>query len=419
MSQIRYSWCQGYGPRGLVIKAVIIVSLWRGFAASRGNLRDPPELRRAYERRALPYRPQRRAGTVVAMGTRFTVITVWVLLLGACTATDSTTGPVATPQPTSSFATPPPSPPSSLPPTAAPVVPKQGSDDRGRPTIDELVASPFPLNIAHAGGDLIGPQSTLFAMAQSIEEGAVMLELGVQLTSDGVLVVHHDTTVDQTTDATGRLAALRLAELQALDNAYWFSPACWPCQDRPIDEYIYRGIRTGEVEPPEGFSADDFRVPTLREAVERFPTVAFDIEIKGSGFAALPTAVALSREITALGIAESVIVVSVDDGAIGAFETLTPGVATSPGTQALADWLLLGTPLDDRYRVVQVAPEFNGLPVLTDAFWDAVARDELVVWVWMNDPQLQENVAFYQELIAAGADGIIAGRPNELAAAGL
>jgi hypothetical protein len=37
----------------------------------------------------------------------------------------------------------------------------------------------------------------------------------------------------------------------------------------------------------------------------------------------------------------------------------------------------------------------------------------------MNDPGSQENVLFYQELIAAGAGGIIAGRPNEMAAAGL
>jgi glycerophosphoryl diester phosphodiesterase len=184
-------------------------------------------------------------------------------------------------------------------------------------------------------------------------------------------------------------------------------------------QYIYRGIRTGEVDPPEGFGADDFRVPTFNEAVERFPTVNFDIEIKGSGFAALPTAIALSREITALGIAESVIVVSSDDGVIRAFETLTPGVATSPGAQALADWLLLGEPLDDRHRVVQLAPVLNDVPVLTKSFWDAAARDELAVWVWMNDPGSQENVLFYQELIAAGAGGIIAGRPNEMAAAGL
>ncbi len=55
--------------------------------------------------------------------------------------------------------------------------------------------------------------------------------------------------------------------------------------------------------------------------------------------------------------------------------------------------------------------------MLTDRFWARVAEDDVDVWVWMDDPRNQENVAFYQDLIAQGADGIIAGRPNEMAAA--
>ena len=55
--------------------------------------------------------------------------------------------------------------------------------------------------------------------------------------------------------------------------------------------------------------------------------------------------------------------------------------------------------------------------MLTDQFWERADADGLAVWVWMDDPATQENFEFYQELIAQGADGIIAGRPNELAAA--
>lgn len=356
---------------------------------------------------------------VETMRTCLTVIATGVLVLSACTATDSTTGPVATPQPTSSFASPSPTQAASPPPSPAAAVTNEGEPtEPGRPTIDELVASPFPLNIARAGGDLIGPQSTLFAMAQSIEEGAIMLELDVQVTADGVLVVQDDDTVDKTTNATGLVAALTLEELQALDNAYWFAPACSPCQDRPAEEYVYRGVRSGAVPPPEGFSAEDFRVPTLRETVERFPTAAFDIEIKGSGFSALTTVVALARDIDELGISESVIVVSLDSGLVRAFETLSQGVATSPGTASITKWFVEGEPLDERYRVIQVAPEFEGLPILTETFWEAADRDDLVVWVWMNNPPSQDNTEFYQELIAGEADGIIAGRPNEVAAAG-
>lgn len=347
------------------------------------------------------------------------VVLALMAVLGACTATDSSSGPVATPRPTTDAvatptvaATPPPE------PTATPDTATSVATD-GRPTIAELVASPFTLNIAHAGGDLIGPHSTIFAMAQSIEEGSVVLELDVQLTGDGVLVVQHDDTVDKTTEATGPVADLTLDELQALDNAYWFSPDCWPCQDLAEDRYIHRGVRTGDVEPPEGYGPDDFAVPTFRQVVQRFPDVAFAVEIKGSGFAAFPAAQALAQEIEALDIADSTIVVSFDDGVVAAFEALAPGVATSPGTQTLTDWVLFGTPLPASTTVVQVPPAFNGIPVLTPAFWQLADEAGVEVWVWMDDQDAQDNLDFYQDLIAQGADGIIAGRPNELAAASL
>ncbi|MEM7288533.1 MAG: glycerophosphodiester phosphodiesterase family protein [Actinomycetota bacterium] len=339
-------------------------------------------------------------------------------LLAACTATDSTTGPIATPRPTSSIASTPTPIPTATP---APPVPTPTPDPElpaaQRPTIDELLALDVPLNIAHAGGDQIAPHSTLYAMAVAVEAGANVLELDVRLTADAQLVVHHDDTVDRTTGATGRVDDLTLAELQALDNAHWFSPECWPCQDRPIEEYIYRGIRTGEVAPPEGATPDDFAVPTFRDVVERFPTMAFDVEIKGSGLAAVGTASVLAGEIAALGIGASTVVVSFDDAALRTFETLAPAVETSPARSELTDWFLLQLPLDGDHRIIQVPPAFEGVPVLTESFWERAEAAGLDVWVWMDDPRRQENLEFYQELIAQGADGIIAGRPNEMAAA--
>ena len=152
---------------------------------------------------------------------------------------------MATPRPTSSIEPTPSPEPSPTPPLPLPTptpTPFVGAEpDERRATIDGLLELGLPLNIAHAGGDQAAPHSTLFAMAQAVEAGASVLELDVQLTGDGVLIVQHDDTVDRTTEATGPVADLTLAEIKALDNAYWFSPECWPCQDRPLEEYIYRG----------------------------------------------------------------------------------------------------------------------------------------------------------------------------------
>ncbi len=286
-----------------------------------------------------------------------------------------------------------------------------------RATISDLLERPFPLNIAHAGGDLAAPHSTLYAYDQAVKEGATVLELDVQLTADGALVVQHDDTVDKTTEATGPVDELTLAELQTLDNAYWFSPKCWPCQDRDPSEYIWRGVRTGDIPPPDGYTADDFRVPTFREVVERFPLMAFDVEIKGSYPEGFAVAAVLADEIEALDLTDSVIVVSFDDAVLSAFEFIAPEVETSPGTAELTAWFLTDTPLEGDHRVLQVPPEFDGVPVLTPLFWEKVERDGLFVWVWPNDASTQENTAFYQQLIAQGAQGVIAGRPNEMAAA--
>ena len=72
--------------------------------------------------------------------------------------------------------------------------------------------------IAHRGAPRSSgaPENTLAAFRAAIEAGAGWLEFDVRRTSDGVLVVVHDDTVDRTTDGTGRVADLTLAEVRAL-----------------------------------------------------------------------------------------------------------------------------------------------------------------------------------------------------------
>ncbi len=61
------------------------------------------------------------------------------------------------------------------------------------------------------------PENTIASFMQAVTEGATMIELDVQLSQDGALVVMHDDTVNRTTDGTGCVAELDLAELQALN----------------------------------------------------------------------------------------------------------------------------------------------------------------------------------------------------------
>jgi glycerophosphoryl diester phosphodiesterase len=109
------------------------------------------------------------------------------------------------------------------------------------------------LVIAHRGASATAPENTCAAFDRALHMGARHLELDVQMSRDGELVVIHDDLVDRTTDGKGAVASLTLAELQALDAGAWFGTA-------------YAGER----------------IPTLETVLERYRGRAhLHVEIKG------------------------------------------------------------------------------------------------------------------------------------------
>ncbi len=78
--------------------------------------------------------------------------------------------------------------------------------------------------IAHRGFSSSFPENTAIAFEKAIELGVECIEFDVYLTRDGHLVVIHDGTVDRTTDGTGRVGELTLAEIKCLDAGTWFAP---------------------------------------------------------------------------------------------------------------------------------------------------------------------------------------------------
>lgn len=80
-----------------------------------------------------------------------------------------------------------------------------------------------PLVIAHRGSSAYAPENTLAAFQLAAEQGADAIELDVDLTRDGQVIVMHDATLDRTTDAQGRVTALTLAEIRRADAGTWKS----------------------------------------------------------------------------------------------------------------------------------------------------------------------------------------------------
>jgi glycerophosphoryl diester phosphodiesterase len=111
--------------------------------------------------------------------------------------------------------------------------------------------------IAHRGGGARAPENTLEAMRLAIADGADGLEFDVWLSADGEVVVIHDPTVDRTTEGTGAVERMTLAELKSFDAGFRFSA-------RPLDPV----------------TTVKHRIPTLDEVLQSFPGVPLLIEIK-------------------------------------------------------------------------------------------------------------------------------------------
>lgn len=112
----------------------------------------------------------------------------------------------------------------------------------------------FPILVAHRGSSAVCPENTLSAFEQAAKDGADAVELDVQLSKDGNLVVIHDSRVDRTTSGRGRVREKTLRELKRLDAGSWF--------DRR-------------------FSFE--KIPTLQEVLELFDgKLGINIEIKSS-----------------------------------------------------------------------------------------------------------------------------------------
>jgi len=77
-----------------------------------------------------------------------------------------------------------------------------------------------PLVIAHRGDSAHRPENTLVSFAGALEVGAVLVELDVQLTGDGHVIVLHDPTLDRTTTGRGDVRRMTLADIRAVSAGY-------------------------------------------------------------------------------------------------------------------------------------------------------------------------------------------------------
>ncbi len=104
--------------------------------------------------------------------------------------------------------------------------PRRGRNRGGAVSVNgQAIPRRPPAIQGHRGASALAPENTLAAFQKAIEVGADGMEMDLQLTRDGTLVVLHDDTLDRTTDGHGRVTDLSLAEVRQADAGVRFGPA--------------------------------------------------------------------------------------------------------------------------------------------------------------------------------------------------
>jgi glycerophosphoryl diester phosphodiesterase len=246
-----------------------------------------------------------------------------------------------------------------------------------------------PLVYAHRGGAALRPENTIAAFDHGLALGADGLELDVRLSKDGVVVVHHDPTLERTTDGQGRIADRSSDELARLDAGYRFSSG---------DGFPFRG--------------QGIQIPTLASVLRRYPDKAFIIELKSE----LPgdgTEVA-RRTVDALrtaGALERVALGSFSGRALRTARALEPALRTGAAREETR-WALyrswVGWPLGrPRYQEFQVPERSGSTTVVSRRFVEHAHKSGLAVKVWTIDHEPDMT-----RLLDWGVDAIISDRPD-------
>jgi glycerophosphoryl diester phosphodiesterase len=252
-------------------------------------------------------------------------------------------------------------------------------------------ASPRPLVFAHRGGSGLAPENTIEACDTGLALGADGLELDVRLSRDGIVVVHHDSTVDRTTNGRGGVSALTADELARLDAGYRFArDGAMPVHP----DHPYRGRGIG--------------VPTLAAILARYPDARIIVELKVNVPELAVAAIEVVRRADAV---DRVCFASFGLRVLRTARAMEPAIATSASREEVR-WAVYRSwcrwPVRRPPYAGYQAPEWSGrTQVVSRRFVDMAHRANLGVQVWTVDAEDDAR-----RLLEWGVDALITDRPD-------
>jgi glycerophosphoryl diester phosphodiesterase len=242
------------------------------------------------------------------------------------------------------------------------------------------------LVIGHRGDSAHYPENTAASFDRAVELGVDAIEFDLRVTRDGVVVVIHDPTVDRTTDGTGAVAAMTLAELRSLDAGARFTAGG--------NAYPFRG--------------QGLAILTFDELLDRYQSIPLLTEVK----VAEAVDGALST-IARHGAEERVLLDSTAAAAVAPFRRtrLLTGASLRDVVRLLPRAVFGVPPVKLPYSALCVPPWYNGIPVPIARLARVARAVGVATHVWtINDPQVAAA------LWHAGVNGIITDDPATMLA---
>ncbi len=230
-------------------------------------------------------------------------------------------------------------------------------------------------NVAHRGAAGNYPENTLLAFQKALAIGVDEIEFDLRMTLDGHLVVMHDATVDRTTDGTGAIGELTLAEIRALDAGGVFGER-------------FRGER----------------VPTWEEALDLVQgKVKLNVHLKEGGIPDGEYERKVAKALRAFRMVDDSIL-ACNDESVGIFAEIDPRIACRifPNGRSPEDYIQSSVEMG--LRTMQ-----PGRDMTTPEFVQKAHESGLGVHVFYADTP--EDMRTY---IGMGVDGVLTNYPERL-----
>lgn len=252
--------------------------------------------------------------------------------------------------------------------------------------------SPLPRALAHRGDSRNYPENTAPAFQAAIDLGVDVVETDVHLSADGEVVIWHDESMVSLTGDPRKIRELTVKELKTIDAG-----ACFSSDNGKTYPFREKGIRP----------------QLLKECLEQFPGVRFNIDLKDKSAELAEKCAAIIKSNNA---ENRICMASFHHKPLKIFRNCLPGMETSLSQREIVMTLLFHrtgwkprSVRKGQCRVIQIPETHRGIRILSPGLIRWCRKNAMVIQIWtVNDPGEMDR------LFQMGVDGIFSDFAEEI-----